>query len=74
MLTRQQLQEMYDADLLGGLAVCASAGYMSQAVVNGADIKALNFVAPWLHNREIAGGIYGEENGNRSDVLKHRSS
>jgi fermentation-respiration switch protein FrsA (DUF1100 family) len=35
---------------------------MSLAVVNGADLKAINFVAPWLHNQEIARGIYGAEN------------
>jgi fermentation-respiration switch protein FrsA (DUF1100 family) len=51
-----------DGKNLGGLAVCASTGYMSLAVANGADLKAINFVAPWLHNQEIARGIYGAEN------------
>lgn len=51
-----------DRKNIGGLAVCASTGYMSLAVANGADLKAVNFVAPWLHNAEIARGIYGEEN------------
>lgn len=51
-----------DAEEIGGLAVCASAGYMSLAVAEGADIKALSFVAPWLHNPEIARAVYGGEN------------
>jgi fermentation-respiration switch protein FrsA (DUF1100 family) len=51
-----------DAKNIGGLAVCASAGYMSEAIAKSADLKAVNFVAPWLHNAEIAQSIYGEEN------------
>ena len=51
-----------DAKNIGGLAVCASSGYMSEAITKGADLKAVNFVAPWLHNAEIARSIYGEEN------------
>lgn len=42
---------------------------MSRAVANGADIKALNFVASWLHNAEIARGIHGDENS-KSPVAK----
>jgi fermentation-respiration switch protein FrsA (DUF1100 family)/ketosteroid isomerase-like protein len=44
---------------VGGLAVCASAGYMSQAILSGAAIGRAVFVAPWLHNAKIAGEIYG---------------
>lgn len=51
-----------DRKNLGGLAVCASAGYMSLAIANGTDLKAVSLVAPWLHNAEIARGIYGAEN------------
>lgn len=51
-----------DGKNIGGLAVCASTGYMTLAVTKGADLKAINFVAPWLHNQEIARGIYGAEN------------
>lgn len=51
-----------DAKNIGGFAVCASAGYMSVAIANGADLKAVSLVAPWLHNAEIARGVYGAEN------------
>jgi hypothetical protein len=29
------------------------------------DLKAINFVAPWLHNPEIARGIYGGKNARK---------
>ena len=65
-----------DAKNIGGLAVCASAGYMSEAIAKGADLKAVNFVAPWLHNAEIARSIYGEENTKgliaKSDAAKKK--
>ena len=65
-----------DRNNIGGLAVCASAGYMSEAVVRGADLKAINFVAPWLHDAEIAQGIYGVENSKsliaKSEVAKKK--
>ena len=62
-----------DGENIGGLAVCASTGYMSLAVAKGADLKAINFVAPWLHNPEIARSIYGEENA-RSLIAKSEAA
>jgi fermentation-respiration switch protein FrsA (DUF1100 family)/ketosteroid isomerase-like protein len=65
-----------EAKNIGGLAICASAGYMSAAIAKGADFKAVNFVAPWLHNAEIARSIYGEENTKnliaKSDAAKKK--
>ena len=65
-----------DAKNIGGLAVCASAGYMSEAITQGADLKAVNFVAPWLHNAEFAKDIYGAENTKnliaKSDAAKKK--
>lgn len=54
--------QFIDEKNIGGLGVCASSGYMSEAITKGADLKAVNFVAPWLHNAEIARSIYGAEN------------
>lgn len=51
------------AEEVGGLAICASSGYMTEAIINGADIKALTLVAPWLHNHELVAPLYGEEKG-----------
>lgn len=66
-----------DKENIGGLAVCASTGYMALALINGADIKAVNFVAPWLHNAELVKMIYGGSEGvtdkiKQSDEAKNK--
>jgi uncharacterized protein len=50
-----------DSNLIAGLGICASAGYMADAAVQSEDIKAIALVAPWLHNREIVNEVYGGE-------------
>lgn len=50
-----------DPDRIGGLAVCASAGYMAHAVAAGAPIRALAMVAPWLHDPVSIAPLYGGE-------------
>ena len=52
-----------EKDEIGGLAICASSGYMIEAVAKGAEIKALTLVAPWLHNQNIVKEIYGGAEG-----------
>lgn len=52
-----------DAGRVGGLGVCASAGYMSDATLRSPNIRALGLVAPWLHNSEIAESVYGGREG-----------
>lgn len=59
-----------DKESIGGLAVCASSGYMALALANGADLKAVNFIAPWLHNAELVRMIYGGAEG-VADKIKH---
>jgi fermentation-respiration switch protein FrsA (DUF1100 family) len=51
------LPEVAD-DQVGGLAICASAGYMAHAVANGAPIQSFATVAAWLHDAETARTIY----------------
>lgn len=63
-----------DSDDISGLAVCASSGYMAEAVAKGADIKALTLVAPWLHNHSIVREIYGGEEGVSSKIAKSREA
>lgn len=48
-----------DASRLSGLGVCASSGYMAAAVADDARLGKLALVAPWLHDPEMAEGIYG---------------
>ena len=52
-----------DSGKLAGLGICASAGYMSDAVATNTNIKALALVAPWLHNAEIVDAVYGGKEG-----------
>lgn len=44
---------------LSGLGVCASSGYMAEAVADDDRLSKLALVAPWLHDPEMAEGIYG---------------
>ena len=51
-----------DKENIGGLAICASAGYMTAALLdNSKAIKAVNYIAPWLHNATIVNLIYGKD-------------
>ena len=53
--------EEVDASRIYGMGVCASAGYMLDAVNQNDKVKAAAVVAPWLHDRELANAIYGGE-------------
>lgn len=48
---------------IGGLGICASSGYMSDAALQNANIKSLALVAPWLHDTEIVDAVYGGKEG-----------
>jgi uncharacterized protein len=42
-----------------GLGICASAGYMAEAAATTPALRAVAFVAPWLHDRAIVDAVYG---------------
>jgi dienelactone hydrolase len=48
-----------DSARLAGLGICASSGYMAEAAADSPRLSKLALVAPWLHNPEMAEGIYG---------------
>lgn len=50
-----------DASRIGGLGICASAGYMLDAVAGNDKVNAAAVVAPWLHDKAMATEIYGGE-------------
>ncbi len=52
-----------DADRIGGLGICASAGYMSDATLENANVRSLALVAPWLHDAGIVEAVYGGAEG-----------
>lgn len=63
-----------DANRIGGLGICASAGYMADAAVQSDDIKAIALVAPWLHDREIVNQVYGGEESVQSLIDTSRKA
>ncbi len=52
-----------DADHINGLGICASAGYMVDAVSGNPLVQRLGLVAPWLQNEEIVEAVYGGAEG-----------
>lgn len=52
-----------DPERLAGLGICASSGYMSDAVSRDSRVHALALVAPWLHDAEIVEDVYGGAEG-----------
>jgi uncharacterized protein len=58
-----QTQPFANPEAIGGLAICASAGYMLQAITQGTPIKSYVGSASWLHNKAIAETIYGGATG-----------
>ena len=50
-----------DAGAINGLGICASAGYMVDAVAGNDLVQRIGLVAPWLQNEEIVNAVYGGE-------------
>ena len=48
-----------DAGSISGLGICASSGYMAAAVADDDHLQKAALVAPWLHDAQMAEGIYG---------------
>lgn len=52
-----------DASQINGLGICASAGYMVDAVAGNALVQRIGLVAPWLQDESIVEAVYGGEDG-----------
>ncbi|HZG07346.1 MAG TPA: CocE/NonD family hydrolase [Allosphingosinicella sp.] len=52
-----------DGSRIGGLGICASAGYMAGAVAASPHLRSLALVAPWLHDATIVEQVYGGSAG-----------
>mmetsp|Transcript_3557 Transcript_3557/g.4762 ORF Transcript_3557/g.4762 Transcript_3557/m.4762 type:complete len:305 (+) Transcript_3557:279-1193(+) len=48
-----------DETRIHGLGVCASSGYMLEAVSSSPLFKKVALIAPWLHDRSLAENVYG---------------
>ena len=52
-----------DPTRLFGLGICASAGYMIDAVSGNPLVERMALVAPWLQNRDVVETVYGGAKG-----------
>ncbi|MCT4609283.1 MAG: alpha/beta hydrolase [Pelagimonas sp.] len=52
-----------DGNQINGLGICASAGYMVDAVAGNDLVNRIGLVAPWLQNSEIVEAVYGGAEG-----------
>ncbi len=52
-----------DAASINGLGICASAGYMVDAVAGNDLVQRIGLIAPWLQNAEIVDAVYGGSDG-----------
>ena len=53
------LNGLPEVEAVGGLGICASAGYMVSASVQSDAIQSVGLVAPWLHDSAIVDAVYG---------------
>jgi fermentation-respiration switch protein FrsA (DUF1100 family) len=59
---------------IGGLAVCASVGYMAHAIARGVGIRSFATVAGWLHDASTVGQFYGGDEGVQKRVALARAA
>ena len=52
-----------DKEQINGLGICASAGYMVDAVAGNPLVNRVGLVAPWLQNDELVKAVYGGNEG-----------
>lgn len=52
-----------DASQINGLGICASAGYMVDAVAGNEVVNRIGLVAPWLQNAQLVEAVYGGTEG-----------
>lgn len=62
-VTFLQSLPIVDGSRIGGLGICAGAGYMADAVAVDNRIRSVALVAPWLHSAALVRTIYGGEEG-----------
>lgn len=63
-----------DATRINGLGICASAGYMVDAVAGNDTVSRIGLVAPWLQNAEIVETVYGGAEGVRELIDMGRAA
>lgn len=63
-----------DVSRINGLGICASAGYMVDAVAGNDLVGRIGLVAPWLQNQEIVSAVYGGDDGVKGLIEMSRAA
>lgn len=63
-----------DKTRINGLGICASSGYMVDAVSGNALVNRVALVAPWLQNKDLVNAVYGGEDGVDSLIKLSRAA
>ncbi len=63
-----------DSNQMGGMAICASGGYMADAVAQNPQFKAFAMVVPWFNTDEVVDAFYGGEAGIGDRIGKSRAA
>jgi uncharacterized protein len=73
-LTFFETLDAVDPNKIGGLSICASAGYMATAVAEDSRFKSFVAVAPWLHDAELVKAMYGGDEGVKEKIDRGNKS
>jgi len=65
---------MVAEDRTGGMGICASGGYMAEAVAQDSDYKSFTTVVPWFNTDEVVNAFYGGEEGINERIAKSRAA
>ena len=63
-----------DGNKVGGMAVCASGGYMAEAIADSENFKSFAAVVPWFNTDAIVNAFYGGAEGIRDRIEKSRAA
>ena len=63
-----------DAKRINGLGICASSGYMVDAVAGNRLVRRVGLVAPWLQNEELVESVYGGPEGVEGLIAASRAA
>lgn len=65
---------MIDDQKVGGMAVCASGGYMAEAIAKDDNFKSFAAVVPWFNTDEVVNAFYGGTEGIEDRIAKSRAA
>ena len=63
-----------DAGQINGLGICASSGYMVDAVAGNGLVRRVGLVAPWLQNAALVDAVYGGAEGVEGLIAMSRAA